>query len=350
MKLVDIGKTAEGRQQYMAIISSPENIKKLDHYREISQQARRSPKGLTDDQAQHWPQKAKPSSGSTAACTPPNRRLPAAHRDRLRAATPRPIPRPCASSTTTSCSARFANPDGMELVSNWYMRDPDPTKRLPRTASRASGRSTSATTTTATSTCPTCRNHQHEPRAVPRVVPADHVQPPPDRTRRRRHLHAALPRSVQLTTTTRWSRWASKRSARPCTAAWSKRTSPAPPCAAARTYSTWYNGGLRTITYFHNMIGILTEIIGSPTPIAASAGCRDKQLPTATSSLHPIAPADVALPPVDRLRDAATTAPCSTGLALSRDFSLQHLSHGQELHPKRAARITGPSHPSASTR
>jgi hypothetical protein len=32
------------------------------------------------------------------------------------------------------------------------------------------------------------------------------------------------------------------------------------------TYSTWYNGGLRTSTYFHNTIGILTEIIGNPTP------------------------------------------------------------------------------------
>jgi hypothetical protein len=31
-------------------------------------------------------------------------------------------------------------------------------------------------------------------------------------------------------------------------------------------YSTWYNGGLRTTTYFHNMIGLLTEIIGSPNP------------------------------------------------------------------------------------
>ena len=33
------------------------------------------------------------------------------------------------------------------------------------------------------------------------------------------------------------------------------------------SYSTWYNGGLRTITYFHNMIGILTEIKGNPTPM-----------------------------------------------------------------------------------
>src|ERR1039458_5880290 len=43
-------------------------------------------------------------------------------------------------------------------------------------------------------------------------------------------------------------------------------------------YSTWWNGGLRTITYFHNMIGILTEIIGSPTPIAIPL-VPGKQLP-----------------------------------------------------------------------
>jgi hypothetical protein len=31
-------------------------------------------------------------------------------------------------------------------------------------------------------------------------------------------------------------------------------------------YSMWWNGGLRTTAYFHNQIGLLTEIIGSPTP------------------------------------------------------------------------------------
>jgi hypothetical protein len=35
---------------------------------------------------------------------------------------------------------------------------------------------------------------------------------------------------------------------------------------AGSVYSTWWNGGLRTTGYFHNMIGLLTEIIGSPTP------------------------------------------------------------------------------------
>jgi len=34
----------------------------------------------------------------------------------------------------------------------------------------------------------------------------------------------------------------------------------------ASGFSTWWNGGLRTSVYFHNMIGILTEIIGGPSP------------------------------------------------------------------------------------
>src|SRR5436305_9546313 len=36
MKLVSIDKTEEGRDQWMAIISSPENIKNLDKYKQIS--------------------------------------------------------------------------------------------------------------------------------------------------------------------------------------------------------------------------------------------------------------------------------------------------------------------------
>ena len=50
MKLVDIGPTAEGRRQYMAIISSPETLAKLDHYKEVSARLAHA-EGLTDEQA-----------------------------------------------------------------------------------------------------------------------------------------------------------------------------------------------------------------------------------------------------------------------------------------------------------
>ena len=47
---------------------------------------------------------------------------------------------------------------------------------------------------------------------------------------------------------------------------------------AGSVFSTWYNGGLRTTTYFHNMIGLLTEIVGSPNP---------STIPLVTSRLIP---------------------------------------------------------------
>ena len=50
MKLVDMGPTAEGRHQYMAIISSPENLKNLEHYRQISKRLALA-EGLTDEEA-----------------------------------------------------------------------------------------------------------------------------------------------------------------------------------------------------------------------------------------------------------------------------------------------------------
>src|SRR5262249_12738476 len=49
LKVVEMGKSAEGRTMYLAIITSPENHKRLDRYKEIS---RRLPlaQGLTEEQ------------------------------------------------------------------------------------------------------------------------------------------------------------------------------------------------------------------------------------------------------------------------------------------------------------
>ena len=50
-KLVDIGKTEEGRSQYMMIITSPANQQKLDRYKEISGKLAHA-ENLTDQEAQ----------------------------------------------------------------------------------------------------------------------------------------------------------------------------------------------------------------------------------------------------------------------------------------------------------
>src|SRR2546423_2524900 len=53
-------------------------------------------------------------------------------------------------------------------------------------------------------------------------------------------------------------------------------------------YSTWWNGGLRTTVYFHNMIGLLTEAIGNPTPI---------QIPLVPEKLLPKGDLPMPIPP-----------------------------------------------------
>src|SRR5215207_10897705 len=42
MKLVDIGRTAEGRTQYMAIVSSPANLRNLERYRRSAERLARA--------------------------------------------------------------------------------------------------------------------------------------------------------------------------------------------------------------------------------------------------------------------------------------------------------------------
>ena len=57
---------------------------------------------------------------------------------------------------------------------------------------------------------------------------------------------------------------------------------------SAGNYSTWWNGGLRTSPYFHNMIGLLTETIGNPTPMQIPF-VASRQLPNSDTP-YPIEP------------------------------------------------------------
>src|SRR5207244_7985487 len=50
MSLVDIGKTEEGRTQWMAVVTAPENLRALARYKEISQRLAHAEE-LTDEQA-----------------------------------------------------------------------------------------------------------------------------------------------------------------------------------------------------------------------------------------------------------------------------------------------------------
>src|SRR6201996_5095159 len=57
-KYVDIGMTEEGRHQFMRIISSPENIKNLEKYRQISLKMAHA-EGMNDDEARQLSKQGK---------------------------------------------------------------------------------------------------------------------------------------------------------------------------------------------------------------------------------------------------------------------------------------------------
>ena len=142
VKLVDIGKTEEGRTQYMLIVTSEENHRNLAKYKEISQKLARA-EGLTAEQAKKLAQDGKAvvwiDGGLHANETVGAHQLiETAYNlsSRTDAETTKILDNVIVLMT-------HANPDGQELQSDWYMREKDPKKRslagLPRLYEKYAG-------------------------------------------------------------------------------------------------------------------------------------------------------------------------------------------------------------------
>src|ERR1700760_789062 len=123
-----IGKTEEGRDQFMLIVSSPQNLKNLDRYKSISQQLAHAD-SLTDQQAHALAAEGKTvvwiDGGLHATEVVATQQLiEIAYQllSRSDAETMRIL-------DNVVILLTHANPDGMELVSNWYMRNPKPENR-----------------------------------------------------------------------------------------------------------------------------------------------------------------------------------------------------------------------------
>src|SRR5258708_10031445 len=129
MKLVDIGPTSEGRRQYMVIVSSPENLAKLDHYKEISAKLSHA-EGLTDEQAHALADECKAvvwiDGGLHASETVGQTQLVETIYE-LNAFTD---PETIRFLHDDIALLVFCNPDGDDLVAKWYMREPVPEKRV----------------------------------------------------------------------------------------------------------------------------------------------------------------------------------------------------------------------------
>ena len=286
MKVVEIGKTAEGRPQLMAIITSPENHKKLERYRDISRRLAFA-EGLTDEQALALAKEGKGVvwiDGGLHATE-----VLGAHQlietvyqlvSRTDAETMRFL-------NDLVILAVHANPDGMELVSNWYMREKDPARRstsgLPRLYQKYIGHDNNRDFYLSSQPESTNMNRVLYIEWLPQIMynhhqtgpPGTVMFAPPFRDPFNYNFDPLIPAQLDLVGAAMHSRFAAE-------------GKPGVTSRRGSSYSTWWNGGLRTMAYFHNIVGLLTETIGSPTPIKIPF-VPMKQLPD--SNLHfPIAP------------------------------------------------------------
>ena len=128
VKLQVIGKTEEGRNQYMVIVSDPTNIANLEKYKSIAQKLARA-EDLT-------PAEAKKLSNEGKAVVWIDGGLHATevvgiHQwiETLYQIITRTDEETNRILKSTIILFVHANPDGQELVSNWYMRNSDTLKR-----------------------------------------------------------------------------------------------------------------------------------------------------------------------------------------------------------------------------
>lgn len=265
MSLVEIGRTAEGRPMVMAIITAPENHRKLDRYKEISRRLALA-EDLTEEQARALADEGKAvvwiDGGLHATEVLGAQQL----IEMAYQMVSRNDPETVRILRDVILLLAPVNPDGMELVSSWYMREPDPTKRstgnLPRLYHKYIGHDNNRDfyMVTQPETEAITRIFYHE--WFPQIIynhhqtgpPGTVLFAPPFRDPFNYVFDPLVIVGVEQVGAAMHARFIAE-------------GKPGATMRSGASYSTWWNGGLRTSAYFHNMIGILTETIGNPTPM-----------------------------------------------------------------------------------
>jgi hypothetical protein len=284
IQLASIGQTEEGRTQWMAIVSAPENLANLDRYRTIS-------RVLASGAASEREARALAAEGKAIVWIDGG-----LHADEVLGAqqlielvyqlASADDPETLRFLHDTIVLVVHANPDGHALVADWYMREREPLRRtldgLPRTYQKYIGHDNNRDFFMSTQAETINMNRVLYKEWFPQIV-LDHHQPgppgtvmfaPPFSGPANAFVDPLVSASVDRVGEAMQARFAAE----------GKR---GVTMRAGASYSTWWNGGLRTSAYFHNQIGLLTETSGDPAPILIAGA--DPQIPTADLPL-PIAP------------------------------------------------------------
>ena len=264
VRLVRIGTTEDGRAQWMAIVSAPENLANLDRYRDISHRLALA-EGLTEAQARVLAADGKAIVSIAGGL----------HADEVLGAQQLIETVYQLASGTDAETVRFlrdtivlavhANPDGHALVADWYMREPNPRRRtladVPSAYQKYVGHDNNRDFFLSSLAETINMNRVLYREWFPQIV-YDHHQTapegtvmftPPFRGPSNYVFDPLILAGIDLVGGAMHSRFAAEGKRGVTT-------------RSGSTYSTWWNGGLRTSAYFHNQIGLLTETIGSPTP------------------------------------------------------------------------------------
>jgi len=265
MTVQSIGQTAEGREQLMAIVTSPENHANLDRYRDISRRLALG-EGVTEEEARALAEEGKAvvwiDGGLHATEVLGAQQLLETSWQMV--------------SGTDDETLRFlddviilfvhANPDGMELVSDWYMRVDEPTERstggIPALYQKYVGHDNNRDFYASTQPETENMNRVMYREWYPQIVYNHHqtgptgtvLFAPPFRDPFNYNIDPTVITGIDLVGAAMHSRFTAE-------------DKPGATRRRGANYSTWWNGGLRTTPYFHNMIGLLTETIGNPTPM-----------------------------------------------------------------------------------
>ncbi|MGX1640156.1 M14 family metallopeptidase [Sphingobacterium sp. NPDC055431] len=258
-----IGKTEEGRDQCMLIISSPENLKNLEEFKNISTKLAHAE--LSEEEASALAQKGKSIVWIDGGL----------HSNEV-VGTHQLIQTAYLLASSNDLETKnilensivlmvHANPDGQELISNWYMREKTPEKRsgnyVPVLYQKYAGHDNNRDFFMLN-----LKESQNMARQlfvewIPQIMYNHHQTAPagavvagaPYRDPFNYVFDPILMSGIDALGAAMSSRL-------------NAEGKPGYTAKDGSVFSTWYNGGLRTTTYFHNMMGLLTEMIGNPTP------------------------------------------------------------------------------------
>ncbi|MBA3297146.1 MAG: peptidase [Acidobacteria bacterium] len=285
MQVVEIGKTEEGRPHLAAIITAPENFAKLDRYKQISQQLHRG-RGLTDAQARGLAREGKAvvwiDGGLHATeVVGPHQLIETVYQlvSRTDEETTRIL-------KDVIVVAVHANPDGMQMVSKCYMQNAERTARRmcsPRLYEKYAGHDNNRDFYMSNTRETQNMNKMMYWEWLPQIMYNHHqsgpvgtvIFSPPFRDPFNYNFDPMIVTGLDMVGAAMHNRFL-------------QEGKPGFTMRSGASYSTWWNGGLRTTAYFQNILGLLTEIIGSPTP---------SQIPPTMSQILPRGDLPAPIPP-----------------------------------------------------